>query len=369
MAHILLGMNLFDDRHLGDQLRSWGVTTGGWTCTGDQVCLPGIWECDALLINPVEARQLPRQEPRAGRGPCAPILVWDGILVSAPDRAPRSAVVPISAGGGLFASLQVCVTHAEGLRDVKGDVPILETNPHHVVGHELLTPLTAIKTALEVLAGDLGDLEPGGSDADPRLRMAKLALRNVNRLRDAFDWSQGLLDQIQTEDIMAPQDEASGSGRMEDLAAGLARLAILAPGTIPDVPAPETGPVLDVAGKMIQSLQDALPGRPVRLHLLEDNGGCGIVILATPTDGETPLSSLGAADPLQAMPSWDPWRLALEKAASLRIPAHLVVASGGKLEIQSRGGFPCLALVLPAGTVDAQAFDGGLALRDSITVP
>ena len=74
------------------------------------------------------------------------------------------------------------------------------------LGHELRSPLSAVKTALEVLQDELVALaesagEPGDDPADgevvptidPSLKMVELALRNVHRLRRTVDWSQDLL--------------------------------------------------------------------------------------------------------------------------------------------------------------------------------
>ena len=74
------------------------------------------------------------------------------------------------------------------------------------LGHELRSPLSAVKTALEVLQDELVALaesagEPGEAPADaeaapaidPSLKMVELALRNVQRLRRTVDWSQDLL--------------------------------------------------------------------------------------------------------------------------------------------------------------------------------
>ena len=62
------------------------------------------------------------------------------------------------------------------------------------LGHELRSPLTAVKTVLETLLDDLADgPATAAGEADARLRMVELALRNVQRLHRTVDWSQGLL--------------------------------------------------------------------------------------------------------------------------------------------------------------------------------
>ncbi len=362
MAHILLGKELYGDERLLKQLRAWGVTTG--LRSGDSGCLPGIWECDAMILSPAEVEGLPPMDPEPGRGPCAPILVWDGHDVHSPPQAPSQVVVPLSAGGGLMASLQVCVAHAGGLRDFQGAVPVLETNPLRVMGHELLTPLTAIKTALEILAEDDGEPE----DEDSRLRrsrMVKLALRNANRLGEAMDWSCELLSPLEK----IPADVPHAAVHDEDLVQGLGQVAPLTTGEVPVKPRTEAGPVLDLAGKMVQSLQDALPGYGVCLHLAASEDGRLAILSALPVSGRAPAPEIISAASREDLPSWDPWRLALEKAVGLRIPPHLAKALGGSLEIQCRGGFPCLVLSLPAVQEPDFIPEDGLPLRDPVTMP
>lgn len=61
------------------------------------------------------------------------------------------------------------------------------------VGHELRSPLTAIKMALEVMEGDLRTWHAEPGDLEAQLRMLEIALRNVRRLHRAVEWSQMLL--------------------------------------------------------------------------------------------------------------------------------------------------------------------------------
>lgn len=51
------------------------------------------------------------------------------------------------------------------------------------VGHELRSPLTAIRTALGTLADDLADPD----DVEGATRMLEIALRNTRRLEEAVD--------------------------------------------------------------------------------------------------------------------------------------------------------------------------------------
>ncbi len=201
MAHILLGKTLHQDEELRGLLRAWGVTVGLWPGDGDR--LPGVWECDALVVGPPTAAGLPAAGPEPHLGPVAPVLIWTGSAVLTPERGPARIAVPQDGEGGLLASLQVCLAHAAGLRGFQGSVPVLETSPLRVMGHELLTPLTAIRTALEILAEEASG--PGSPEPQARrARMIELALRNADRLREALDWSCELLS-VPASSSKAPQ--------------------------------------------------------------------------------------------------------------------------------------------------------------------
>lgn len=326
--------------------------------------LPGIWECDAYLLGPADEGARLRAAQTPLNEPCAPMLAWDGEEARIPAGAPDVAVVPISGGGGLLASLQVCVAHSAGLRDFRGAVPVLETNPLRVIGHELLTPLTAIQTALEILS-DSEDEQQDEDSRQRRHRMLNLALRNATRLAEAVDWSRGILE---PDDPIRPGRPADRH-RAGALSAGLAKLAPLVTSADPDGVLAQTEPLLDLTGKMLSALREALPGYPVHLHFFAGDTEGTAVLLASPTPGAAP--PLGAATPgrQEHVPSWDPWRLALEKSSEQNIPRHLAADLGGELEIQFRDGVPCLALTLSfAGPASCDA-EAGLDLRDPVAVP
>ncbi|PIV80240.1 hypothetical protein COW53_10755 [bacterium CG17_big_fil_post_rev_8_21_14_2_50_64_8] len=364
MAHILLGKGIWKDEQLRNQLRSWGVTCGLWRRGAKPGVLPGIWACDAYLLGPADEGAQLKAAQRPQNEPCAPMLAWDGVEARMPAGAPDAAVVPNSGGGGLLASLQVCVAHSAGLRDFQGAVPVLETNPLRVIGHELLTPLTAIQTALEILS-DSEDEQQDEDSRQRRHRMLNLALRNTTRLAEAVDWSRGILE---PEDPIRPGRSAERH-QAGALSAGLAKLAPLVTSADPDGVLAQTEPLLELAGKMLTALREALPGYPVHLHFFSGDAVGTAVLLASPTPGAAP--PLGTATPgkQEHVPSWDPWRLALEKSSEQNIPRHLAATLGGELEIQFRDGVPCLALTLPVagpGECDAGV---GLDLRDPVAVP
>ncbi len=188
MAHILLGRKLEEDGALRDKLRSWGVTSSSYSLSSGGNSWPDVWTCDGVLVSPEGFRALQAADSGSEVGLAAPVLIWDGQTVSAPDAPVPIPLPAIVANRDLYAALQICLAHAGYLRDTQGTLPILEENPQQVMGHELLTPLAAIKAALEVLEQDTMFTE-----GDQEQQILALAIRNVERLEAAVDWSWKLM--------------------------------------------------------------------------------------------------------------------------------------------------------------------------------
>ena|GEM_PF-1705937 len=194
-------------------LAGWGMTCrelDHWPTPGP---LPTVSECDALLVALSDESAWARQhaasthqfsEGHSGGAcpaPAAPLL----LLGRLPGRfllsreAWQVVEEPGPAGSDLRFALQACVDRARRLRGAVDHHQIQE-DYFHFLGHELRSPLTAVKTALEVLQGDLGGLltdeAPGveGRRRHPSLKMLDIGLRNVRRLQDTVDWSQDLLE-------------------------------------------------------------------------------------------------------------------------------------------------------------------------------
>ncbi len=200
MAHILLGLDLIEDGSLGDKLHSWGMTSGPWLHSREGRCWPDAWACDCVLVSPREMAALASVGMTCPATAQAPVLVWDGDLVRGPEPVLQLSMPPVPARGDLYATLQICLAHAVYLRGLAQAVPILEDNPLRVIGHELLTPLAAIKAALEIMAEDPGD-------PDSQLKMTTLALRNVDRLSEAVAWNQNLLAESQPSKLLSPVED------------------------------------------------------------------------------------------------------------------------------------------------------------------
>jgi hypothetical protein len=157
------------------RLAAWGLTSA---CGGDACHRrpPTVADCDAVLWFGAP----PALPAAATDEPAAPLLLVgqdDPHGVAWRIIAPRRA-----AGDCLRRSLEACCARARALRDRPADDP-LRMRWRDFLGHELRSPLTAIKTALEEIEAAPGDPGP----------LPEIALRNVARLQLVLEWSQDLL--------------------------------------------------------------------------------------------------------------------------------------------------------------------------------
>jgi hypothetical protein len=206
MAHILIGGDSSAGSAVSSLLQQWGMTSGRIPVGIEGAQRPTINECDAvILVHPFAGSFTP--EPGGPDSiPPAPLLllgVHPGRVLLARD-AQQVVLDPGPAGAQLKSALQACLdrtTHLRGRLNQAGRQGD-QDGYLHFLGHELRSPLTAAKTALEVLQGELGGMEedqtgpPGESVADrkARLKMLDIALRNIKRLHRTVDWSQDLLE-------------------------------------------------------------------------------------------------------------------------------------------------------------------------------
>ena len=187
MAHILLFGDEEQCAPIRAQLVQWGLTVaspagGGSGPDGVGV---GVDECDVVLVVGDAAAGRPGADAAADRGrgavPAAPRLYLSG-EASAADRSRE-----------LWLSVQEACRVARERRNSFGPAIAAAGEDVHQVGHELRSPLTAIKTALEVMQGDLRTWNDEPAEVEAQLKMLQIALRNVRRLHRAVEWSQMLL--------------------------------------------------------------------------------------------------------------------------------------------------------------------------------
>lgn len=185
MAHIILYGDESRCAPIRAQLVRWGLTVGSPAAGDPAPEGVGVDACDVVLVVGGAAAGLP-----------GPVAVSDGGRGAAP-AAPRFYLSDEELADGCPSSLLPRLLDAGRLAaDTRaaGAGAVLEDGDDvHRIGHELRSPLTAIKTALELMESDLGQWRADPADVEAQLKMLQIALRNVRRLHRAIEWSQMLL--------------------------------------------------------------------------------------------------------------------------------------------------------------------------------
>ena len=192
LSHILFDGDIRQYPALRSLFWQWGVTVGRLPAGIRPGGRATVEDCDAVvhvaeLADPAEidSGAMPDGAETEGEAAveAAPLLV----IGTGPVAVEPWITIPHPgpAGSRLKAALQSCREHARMLR---GD-----THSRHerdqfrdFLGHELRSPLTAIKTALTVLEAE------GGHAPGPG-RMLRIARRNLVRLAETVEWSQELM--------------------------------------------------------------------------------------------------------------------------------------------------------------------------------
>jgi hypothetical protein len=185
MAHILLFGDEAQCAPIRAQLVQWGLTVASLSSGASVPDCIGVDECDVVLVvgGTAAGRPGPDAVSDGGRGavPAAPRLFLSGEA----SAAERSREVWLSVQDGCRVARERRNSFGPAIAAPGEDV--------HQVGHELRSPLTAIKTALEVMEGDLHTWNDEPADIEAQLKMLEIALRNVRRLHRAVEWSQMML--------------------------------------------------------------------------------------------------------------------------------------------------------------------------------
>lgn len=217
LSHVLLSGTV--DRYPGlhGRLVGWGYTVGP---AGDPTVAPDVGMCD-VVIHVATAGADPGAMPdgaqvAGGAAAAAPLLVLgaEGPVPGAFETLPEPGPAQIR----LRAAIARAEARARQLREGPGGDD--RRGFHQFLGHELRSPLAALKTALDVVRRET-DIEPAVG------RMVDLASRNVDRLAGAVEWSQDLreieetsldpqLDEIPVGDLVAHLEK---DGRRIDLVA------------------------------------------------------------------------------------------------------------------------------------------------------
>lgn len=184
MAHVLLIGDEAQCAPIRDQLVQWGLTVASPAAGAPAPACVGVDACDVVLVV---------GSPAAACGPVAASDGGQGAAPAAPCLFLADDFRPAVAARELWPRLQEACRQARCLRGGCGPTGPEDGQDVHQVGHELRSPLTVIKTALEVMEGDLCTWHAEPADVEAQLKMLQIALRNVRRLHRAVEWSQMLL--------------------------------------------------------------------------------------------------------------------------------------------------------------------------------
>jgi hypothetical protein len=195
LTHVLFDGDIRRHPELRSLLWQWGVTVGRLSTDARTCTVPSVEDCDAVVCLGAE-NQIPSSDSSAMPdgaetegavvSAAAPLLVIGSWLQNESRKSPWISILDPGPGGSrLRAALQSC---QERSRILRGDSEARQDQDQYrnFLGHELRSPLTAIKTALTVLAADK---EPGSDAA----KMLDIARRNLTRLAKTVEWSQEML--------------------------------------------------------------------------------------------------------------------------------------------------------------------------------
>lgn len=169
------------------------MTMGQCSALNPDFQWPTVLECDLVIMDAGSAKDFHGDLPAPDGESLAPIILLgvSGFLLLARDAW---QVLPQLNPDekDLRLAVQTSLEQAAMLRHAPEAGQDRE-DFLSFLGHEMRSPLTAAKTALEVLQGDLGGLQTQEGPPDPHLKMLDIALRNVRRLHHTVEWSQELM--------------------------------------------------------------------------------------------------------------------------------------------------------------------------------
>lgn len=214
MSHVLIYGQRLEFTELKARLKGWGMSSGA--------LLPGmahpnqvtVDDCDAVILD-LRGNEHPVWLSKflANHELAAPVLVLtpkDGITLRT-DGHWTELSGDETVDGCLLLELQGAIAYSRQQRGLGAGSP--GGSYLHFLGHELRSPLTAAKTALEALQGELSSSaesadsvqEDDAGAMEASLKMAEIAMRNIQRLQKTVEWSQDFLAHM---DTVEGQDES-----------------------------------------------------------------------------------------------------------------------------------------------------------------
>jgi len=329
LAHVLFDGDIRQHPALRTLFWQWGVTVGRLPADPSSPIRATVEECDAVVYLAGESAPA-----RAGSGAmpdgaeaegvaateAAPLLVIGSGPVA--DTPWVSISDPGPGGSRLKAALQSCQDRSRLLR---GDPHSRHDQDQfrNFLGHELRSPLTAVKTALSAMEKE--DEKESGSD-----RMFRIALRNLDRLAETVEWSQELLSLAE-----APPAVELGPVRLVSLKEAIPEHLEVHLETSEGCREVLTDPRLLglLAGQMERVLVYARPGsRPVfRLQGVPDEKDCRLTAEVSPARCGEPVSRVSRTGVTGAgldLAGWN--QLELEHLVRMLISPHLLQMLGVK---------------------------------------
>ncbi|MCK9995087.1 MAG: hypothetical protein KAH56_02270 [Candidatus Krumholzibacteria bacterium] len=192
MSHILFDGDIQRYPALRSLFWQWGFTVGRLPASVQAGGRATVEDCDAIvhvaeLSDPAgyDSGAMPDGAEAEGEAAveAAPLLV----IGAGPVAVESWITIPDPGPGGsrLKVALQSCQERARMLRGDPRSRHELDQF-RNFLGHELRSPLTAIKTALTVMEAE------GGHESGSH-RMLRIAQRNLVRLAETVEWSQELM--------------------------------------------------------------------------------------------------------------------------------------------------------------------------------
>ncbi len=357
MSHVLLGGDEQEVSELRILLTKWGVTVGRLVF-GDAV--PTVMECDAVILQGRsdeyrDACQGALPDGSGGAvGPAAPL-----IFINSTDEVPLNSLPAFwlvldrvdQDGANLQMALQSSFASAQALRgDSVGETGIGAHHENdtylHFLGHELRSPLTAIKTSLEVIEAELGRVEQPRDRIDANLKMLAIAQRNVRRLHQTVEWSQDLLASgVSTRPVCTKEiTVAEMAARLGDIG------EVRVDAAIRDLDL-QTDPELleSLVTRMARAVGMACPEAPIAIQLASDPEEFHLLhLVVAAVDGEQGRRPVTNRYSHLVASNQDPEPVsALDRLARLMVASHLVEALTATLTTpKSDSERPALVLTL-----------------------
>ncbi len=346
MTHVLLDRELDSGQDIRRRLGRWGMTIGEYDSRHPDFKWPTILECDLVIMGAGSVSE----EPSTGPESLAPVIL---LGVSEPLLLARDAWQALPdlkpATRHLRLAVQTCLEQSALLRH--GPVAGQDREDFlSFIGHEMRSPLTAAKTALEVLRGDLGQL----ANQDSHLKMLEIALRNVRRLHNTVEWSQELMASSPGEQKIQLQDHDAGQ-LQETL--GYTKTCRWEPEALQRRVHTDPDSLSMLMDQVVRALHYAIPGCETELNVRCSSEKNGLSLTLSPAhgsvqDGAPRVSRLGLAfsDPQKESPAAD-----LERLVRFVVSGVLVSRLGVGLEVVGgQDEDPGIRILVPGAVVVAE---------------